>query len=155
MRVVTLAHAARCTGVSSPESVALAIVVTRGTSNNLFQVATLVRAATALEMPVRVLFEGEAVLKLGRSGVSRDEWAEVYAPVLKELGERLAAAEFESMEQFLRDAREHGEDVRFWASAETMTSTGTVLDDLVASVDGARSRADFEKEAERSIRLFF
>src|SRR5262245_8714730 len=36
----------------------LAIVATRGTSNNIFQVATLVRAATALEMTVDVLFQG-------------------------------------------------------------------------------------------------
>src|SRR5437762_6904721 len=57
----------------------LAIVVTRGTSNNLFQVATLVRAATALEMGVRVLFKAEAAQKLRKDRIKVPEWAPVYA----------------------------------------------------------------------------
>ena len=155
MRLVALANASRGDSLNPGESSQIAILVSRGTSNNLFQVATLVRAATALDFSVRVLFEGDAVLKLARSRVNDHEWAKVYAPVLSGLVGRLAAAEFESMEQFLRDARDHGDDTRFWVAVETLTENDLGVGDLVASIDGPLPQHDFEAQTLKATRVFF
>ncbi len=125
----------------------LAIVAERGTSNNLFQIATLVRAATALEIPVRVFFRGPAALKLRREYVNVDEWAQIYRPIVGDLHERLRAADFETMETFLRDAKQHGDDVQFWVSEETLREFALSVDDLVTYVDGALASETFSREA--------
>jgi peroxiredoxin family protein len=125
----------------------LAIVATRGTSNNLFQIATMVRAATALEATVQVLFDNAALLKLRLDRINLTEWSAVYAPVQDKLEERLRAADFMDMETFLREAKEHGDDVTFWASAETLASARLRLSDLTPLLDGERGRAQFLAEA--------
>ena len=121
----------------------LAIVVNRGTSNNLFQVATLVRAATALEMAVRVLFRGAAACKLARDQIYLDEWSPIYAPILPKIAERLTAADFTDMESFLRDAKEHGDDVQLWASRESLNQAGLAPSDLISCIDGSIAEAEF------------
>lgn len=125
----------------------LAIVVTRGSSNNLFQVATLVRAATALEMRVLVFFKEGAAGKLRRERVNVPDWAPTYARVEPQLIERLGAADFEDMERFLRDAKQHGNDVEFWVEAESLDREGIGLVDLVPLLDGALDEAAFRQRA--------
>jgi hypothetical protein len=125
----------------------LAITVSRGTSNNLFQVATLVRAATALEATVDVLFQGPALRKLVPNRLSEPEWSSLYARVAPSLAERLRSADFSDMETFLRDAKEHGDDVHYWASAEGLASEGLALDQLTSLLDGARDDAAFRAAA--------
>lgn len=119
------------------------MVVTRGTSNNLFQAATLVRAATTLDVAVEVLFRDDALLKLRRERINLAEWAPVYAVVLPQLEERLRAADFTDMETFLRDAKEHGDRVRFWACSETLAARKLSLDELTPVLDGERSAEMF------------
>lgn len=123
----------------------LAIVATRGTSNNLFQVATLVRAATALNLSVGVFFRDEAALKLRRDRINEPEWAPVYRRIAPQLQERLRAAEFGDMETFLRDAKEHGDDVLLWVSAETMEAARLTPGDLTSVVDGVVTEASFRE----------
>ena len=128
----------------------LAIVASRGTSNNIFQVATLVRAATALELAVQVLFTGDALLKLRRERVNLPEWSAVYAPVRARLEARLRAADFVDLETFLRDAKEHGDHVTFWAESESLRSSHATLDALVPLLDGQLERAQFRALAAKS-----
>jgi len=123
----------------------LAITVSRGTSNNLFQVATLVRAATALNASVEVLFHEAALLKLEWRRLNESEWSPAYAAVESSLAERLRAADFTEMETFLRDAKQHGDEVRYWASSETLAREGVALDQLTPLVDGERTEDDFER----------
>lgn len=125
----------------------LAIVVTRGTSNNLFQVATLIRAATALDAAVEVLFRDDALLKLDRRRINESEWSAPYAAVESHLGERLRTADFTDMETFLRDAKQHGDAVHYWASSETVARDSVALDDLTSLLDGQRTEADFVADA--------
>ncbi len=121
----------------------LAVIVTRGSSNNLFQVATLVRAATALEWPVRVLFRDDAALKLARDRINRDEWSALYKPIADALAERLHAADFADMSTFLRDAKEHGDDVRFWVCQDSLSDGQLAVEDLPTSIDGCMSAEEF------------
>lgn len=124
--------------------------MTRGTSNNLFQVATLVRAATALEAPVRVFFEGAAALKLVQNRVNVDEWSAIYHPVAHALSQRLVAADFTDMASFLHDAKEHGDDVRFWASLETLQAERLDAAQLIECLDGVIREAEFAQLASRA-----
>ena len=128
----------------------LAIEVTRATSNNLFQVATLIMAATALEVSIDVLFRDEALLKLRRGRINVPEWSRAYAPVMAELAERLKAAEFTDMESFLRDAKEHGDDVRYWACSETLADQRVSLAELTSLLDGERDRKEFLADAQNA-----
>jgi len=125
----------------------LAVVVSRGTSNNLFQVATLIRAATALEATVEVFFRDAALLKLRSDRINRPEWSPAYTAVMSTLVDRLRAADFTDMETFLRDAKEHGDVVHYWASSETLQREGLALDQLTALLDGERSEASFLTDA--------
>jgi hypothetical protein len=125
----------------------LAIRVTRGSANNLFQVATLVRAATALEVAVDVLFSDAALIRLQRDRINEPAWSEAYANVLPALQERLRDAEFGDMETFLRDAKEHGDAVRYWACRETMVERSSALSDFTALLDGERTLAVFLDDA--------
>ena len=122
----------------------LAIEVTRGTANNLFQVATLIRAATALEARVDVLFCDTALAGLRQDAINDLTWSSAYDLVLDALHNRLADAEFVDMARFLRDAKEHGDAVSFWACQESLDAIGAPLDAMAPLLDGARSRADFE-----------
>lgn len=114
----------------------LAVIATRGTSNNLFQIATLVRAATALEASVEVIFRGDALIKMTQSRIDLPEWSSAYDVALPLLEERLKAAEFTTMEAFLREAKEHGDDVRYWACSETLRDAELRLGDLSGLIDG-------------------
>ena len=113
----------------------LAIRVTRGSSNNLLQVATLVRAATALEVAVDVLFEDAALCKLRKDQINVMDWSPIYKRVSAELAERLLRAEFNDLESFLQGAKEHGDHVRFWASSTTIVSEDLNLGRMVACLD--------------------
>jgi peroxiredoxin family protein len=122
--------------------------VTRGTSNNLFQVATLVRAATALEVTVDVLFCDGALALLRRDRINEPAWSAAYAAILPALQKRLHDADFVDMERFLRDAKEHGDAVRYWACSETMAEAQLSLADLTTLLDGERAIATFLHDAQ-------
>jgi peroxiredoxin family protein len=125
----------------------LAIQVTRGTSNNLFQVATLVRAATALEARVDVLFRDAALELLRRDAINVPAWSSAYRKVLQPMQERIRDAGFEDMERYLRDCKEHGDHVRFWACEESLSERRLTPADFTRLLDGTRSLADFLAES--------
>lgn len=125
----------------------LSIIATRGTTNNLFQIATLVRAATAIEAHVEVLFRDDALRKLTRGRINLPEWSPIYAAIQPQLLDRLRAADFTDLETFLRDAKEHGDAVRYWACAETLALAHLNPEDLTPLLDGAMSPTEFLAQA--------
>jgi peroxiredoxin family protein len=128
----------------------LAVAASGGYTNQLFQVATLVRAATALEVRVLVLFREAAVKKLRRDRVNVPEWSPSYARVEGSLEERLRSAGFTDLETFLREAKEHGDFVSFWVSAETIEQEGIDVSELSEIVDGTKPDTDFAVDARRA-----
>jgi hypothetical protein len=129
--------------------------VTRGTSNNLFQVATLVRAATALDAPVDVLFSDDALTRLRRDMLNQPAWSDAYRGVLPALHDRLRDADFEDMERFLRDAKEHGDAVHYWAASDSLRKLGLDLSALTPLLDGARNDAEFAAQTADAVLLIF
>lgn len=71
------------------------------------------------------------------------------------LRERLRAAEFEDLETFLRDAKEHGDEVQYWVSREALEAAGITVSQLVECVDGAMAEEDFVQAATGSILMTF
>jgi peroxiredoxin family protein len=124
----------------------LAIIVTRGTFNNLVQVATLVRAAAGTGTIVRVLFRDAAVLAVRRDLIGVLPWSAEF--VGREGGTLalLEAAEFTDLQEFLRDAKEHGDDVRFYACTSSMYYCDTDAADLIPEIDAPRSLTAFLAE---------
>ncbi|HEY7067262.1 MAG TPA: hypothetical protein VII06_37720 [Chloroflexota bacterium] len=124
----------------------LAIIVTRGAFNNLVQVATLIRTAAGDGTPVRVLFRDAALLALRRDRIGALEFSPEFAGREDTTLELLRAADFEDLQSFLRDAKEHGDDVRYYACTSSMYYCDTQLADLIPEIDGPRPLAAFLTE---------
>ena len=131
---------------SSPPQRSLAIIVTRGTFNNLVQVATLIRVAAGDGSPVRVLFRDAALLAVRTDRIGALEFSPEFEGRETVTLELLRAADFEDLQSFLRDAKEHGDDVRYYACTSSMYYCNTQLEDLIPEIDGPRPLAAFLAE---------
>ncbi|GBC82018.1 hypothetical protein HRbin10_01138 [bacterium HR10] len=122
----------------------VAIIVSNGSFNNLFQVSTLIRALTAsLETSVRVFFRDEAVVKVTRARINEVNLSDIVRPMEAEILRRLREADFVDLHSFLRDSKEHGDDVRLFACTSSMYMYGVREEDLIPEIDGARTLTDF------------
>ncbi|HZR98583.1 MAG TPA: hypothetical protein VFE37_07750 [Chloroflexota bacterium] len=128
----------------------LAIIVTRGTFNNLVQVATLVRTAAGDGTPVRVLFRDAALLAVRTDRINAVEFSPEFEGREAVTLELLRAADFEDLQSFLRDAKEHGDDVRYYACTSSMYYCNTQVEDLIPEIDGPRPLATFLAEDVRA-----
>jgi peroxiredoxin family protein len=124
----------------------LAIIVTNGSFNNLVQVATLIRAAAGAGMAVRVLFRDAALLSLRRDRIATLSFSPEFAGREATTLALLQAAEFEDLPRFLRDAKEHGEDVKLYACTSSLYYCDTQLDELIPEIDGPRTLQAFLTE---------
>jgi peroxiredoxin family protein len=124
----------------------LALIVTRGTFNNLVQVATLIRTAAGDGRPVRVLFRDAALLAVRADRIGSIEFSPEFEGREAVTLELLRAADFEDLQGFLRDAKEHGDDVRYYACTSSMYYCNTQVEDLIPEIDGPRPLATFLAE---------
>ena len=124
----------------------LAVIVTCGTFNNLLQVATLVRAAAGTGARVRVLFRDAALLAVRRDRIGALPFAPEFAGREAETLALLGAAEFEDLQGFLRDAKEHGDDVALYACTSSMYYCNTDAADLIPEIDSPKSLTAFLAE---------
>jgi len=122
----------------------VAIIVSNGSFNNLFQVSTLIRALTAsLETSVRVFFRDEAVVKVTRARINELNFSDFARPMEPEIVRRLREADFVDLQSFLRDSKEHGDDVKLFACTSSMYMYGVREEELIPEIDGARTLTDF------------
>jgi len=122
----------------------VAIIVSRGSFNNLIQVATLIRALTASpEISVRVFFRDEAILKLTKERINHPNFSEAYRDLEEMTLVRLQAADFENLQTFLRDSKQHGHDVKFFACSSSMYMCGLKEEDLIPEIDAPMTLTDF------------
>lgn len=126
----------------------VAIIVSRGSFNNLIQVATLIRALTATpHRAVRVFFRDEALLKVTNSRINQINFSQAYQGIEEVVLARLQAADFQDLHTFLRDAKQHGDDVRFFACASSMFICGVHQQDLIAEIDAVCELREFLQSA--------
>ena len=67
----------------------LAVIVSRGSTNNLIQVLTLLMASVHAELRVRVFFRDESIFRLTPVGINTLELSEVYAKSRDGIHQRL------------------------------------------------------------------
>jgi len=122
----------------------VAMIVSRGSFNDLVQVATLIRALTGSpDTAIRVFFRDEALLKLTKERVNETNFSDAYRGREEETLARLRAADFEDLQTFLRDSKEHGDDVKFFGCTSSMYMCGLHEEDLIPEIDAPRTLTDF------------
>jgi len=112
----------------------LAVIASRGSFNSLVQVATLLMAAVASEMTVRVFFRDEAVLKLTRSRAGDMNLSEIYRGQEAAMSERLRVQQLNDLPQLFADVRRAG-DVRLYVCSSSMAICGVGAEDLLEGME--------------------
>lgn len=125
----------------------VAIMVSGGSFNNIFQVSTLIRTLAALPgTSIRVFFRDEAVIKLTVARINEYNFSEMVRDQESAIIERLREAEFTDLQSFLRDSKEHGDDVKLFACTSSMYMYGIGESDLIPEIDEPKALGDFLRE---------
>jgi peroxiredoxin family protein len=120
----------------------LAVIVARGETNNLVQVATLLMAAVGSGIAVRVFFRDEAIYRITRDGAKEVLFSAGYrgreAQVRGEL-ERQGLADLPAL---LAQIKEIG-DARLYACSSSLAICGVDAASLLPEIDGVRGLTAF------------
>jgi peroxiredoxin family protein len=120
----------------------LAVIVSRGELNSVVQAATLIMAAVASGLAVRVFFRDEAISRITRGGTGESNLSDAYRSHETAVRERLAAQGLADFPALLRQIREAG-DVRLYACSSSMAIWGVAERDLLPEIDGVRGITAF------------
>ncbi len=124
------------------ELTSLAVIVSRGETNNLVQVATLLMAAVASGVAVRVFFRDEAVFRITREGAATVTFSAGYRGREAETRARLAAQGLDDLPALLASVKEAG-DARLWACSSSLAVCGVDAAALLPVIDGVRGLTAF------------
>lgn len=123
---------------------ALAVIVTRGTTNNLIQVLTLMMASVHEDVSVRVLFRDESVLLLQPERMGKAHFSTCFQSVA-DLPGKLQKLELTDLRQLLQDIKDSG-DVACYACQSSLALCGLEAKQLISEVDGVKSMVAFMTE---------
>lgn len=122
----------------------LAVVVSRGSRNNLIQVLTLLMAAVHEDWRVRVLFRDEAVLLLRPGAIAQAPLSPVYGEV-PDVESTLQKLELADLSGLLQNILDSG-DVRCFACQSSLAICGLESDTLIEQVNEVKSMVAFLSE---------
>jgi peroxiredoxin family protein len=120
----------------------LAVIVSRGSFNNLVQVATLLMAAVGSGIAVRVFFRDEAVFKLSRDRADELDLSDGYRGHEDCARDRLRQQGLNSLPAMLREIKGAG-DARLYACSSSMAICNVGRDELLDEVDEVRGLTAF------------
>ena len=120
----------------------LAVIVSRGSTNNFIQVLTLLMAAVHSEMKVRVFFRDEALFRLTPEGIKRLEFSDGYRATEPELLQRLKKHELDDLQKLCRQIKESG-DVKYYVCSSSLAISGLKREDLIPEIDEVRGLPTF------------
>lgn len=120
----------------------LAVIVARGELNSLVQAATLLMAAAASGVAVRVFFRDEAIPALTRAGARGLRLSPAYHDQEAAVRRRLAAQGLDDVAGLLRATKESG-DVRLYVCSSSLAIWGVEPDQLLPEVDEVRGLTAF------------
>ncbi|MFQ5930852.1 MAG: DsrE family protein [Nitrospiraceae bacterium] len=123
----------------------LAVIVTRGSYNNLLQVCELIRIAATAGTQVSVLFRDEAALKVTNEKVKELTFSEGYRGREARLREILRDRSQHELQAILRDIKEKG-DVKFSVCRDSVEWFELRVEQLIAELDEVQSADAFWKE---------
>jgi peroxiredoxin family protein len=125
----------------------IAIIVSHGSFNNIFQVSTLVRTLAGWPgTSIRVFFRDESVVKLTTARINEYNFSPMVQEGASQIVARLKEAEFTDLHSFLKDSKEHGDDVKFFACTSSMYMYGVNESDLIPEIDEPKALGDFLRE---------
>jgi len=127
---------------TAPAVKKMAIIVTRGSHNNMVTVFTLVMAAAVCEMPVRIFFRDEAVYKLSKQKIGEVNLSDIYADRADQVKENYKRAGMSDLQKVIRETKTQG-DVRLFACTSSMALCGLTQEDLIPEIDEARGLTSF------------
>ncbi len=120
----------------------LAVIVSRGSFNNLVQVATLLMAAVASGLAVRVFFRDEAVLKVTKRGAGEVDLSDAYRADAAGVRARLEAQGLLDLPALFRAIKEAG-DARLYVCSSSLAICGGRAEDLIGEIDEVRGLTAF------------
>lgn len=120
----------------------LAVIVSRGDFNSLVQAATLLMAAVASEIAVRVFFRDEAIYKVTRTGSLEINFSAGYRGREAEVRAELARQGLADLPELLREIKAMG-DARLYACSSSMAICGVKPDELLPEIDAVRGLTAF------------
>ncbi len=120
----------------------LAVIVSRGETNSLVQVATLLMAAVGSGGVVRVFFRDEAIFGITRDGAATIRFSEAYRGREAAVRSRLAQQGLDDVPALFAQVKEVG-DAKLWACSSSMAICGARSDDLLPVIDGVRGLTAF------------
>ncbi len=123
----------------------LAVIVTRGSYNNLLQVCELVRIAATAGTQVSVLFRDEAALKLTNEKVKELMFFDGYRGREARIREILRDRSQHDLPAILRDLKEKG-DAKLSVCRDSVEYFELRVDQLIAELDEVQPADTFWKE---------
>ena len=120
----------------------LAVIVSRGSTNNFIQVLTLLMAAVHSELKVRVLFRDEAVFRLRPQAINATELSEAYAHGPSGVEQRLKTLDLADLHKLCRDIKASG-DVKYYVCSSSLAICGLKQEDLIEEIDEVRGLPAF------------
>jgi peroxiredoxin family protein len=134
----------------------MAVLVTRGSMNNLVNLFTLTMAAAVSEYEIRIFLRDEAVLKLTLKEVDKMNLSEGYRGMEGEVAERIRTYALGDLRKLIQELKERG-DVKLYACTSSMAICGLTEADLIPEIDEPRGLTSFllEEMAEAQMILTF
>ncbi len=123
----------------------LAVIVTRGTYNNLLQACELVRIAAAAGTQVSVLFRDEAAAKLTNQKVKELTFSEAYRGREAKVREMLRERKQHDLPTILREIKDKG-DVKFSICRDSIEYFDLGVDQLIPELDEVQRAEAFWRE---------
>ncbi len=120
----------------------LAVIVSRGRTNDLIQIITLLMAAVHSELRVRVLFRDESVLRLTPDAINRLDLSDAYRGQESAYRDRLKKHELEDLRALVGQIKASG-DVKLYACSSSLALAGLKREDLISEVDEVRGLPAF------------
>ena len=120
----------------------LAIIVSRGSTNNFIQVLSLLMAAVHSDIAVRVFFRDEAVFRLRPEAINRLELSEAYAHDAAGVAQRLHKHDLTDVHKLLRDIKASG-DVTYYVCSSSLAVCGLKQAQLIPEIDEVRGLPAF------------
>lgn len=120
----------------------LAVIVSRGETNTLVQVATLLMAAVASGGVVRVFFRDEAIFGITRDGARTLRFSDGYRGREPQVRARLQHQGLDDVAALFAQIKEAG-DAKLWACSSSMAICGARPDELLPAIDGVRGLTAF------------
>ncbi|TAJ29977.1 MAG: hypothetical protein EPO64_03425 [Nitrospirae bacterium] len=123
----------------------LAVIVTRGSYNNLLQACELVRIAASAGTRVSVLFRDEAASKLTTGKVKELAFSDAYRGRESRVRDLLKERARHDLPSILRDIKETG-DVKFSICRDSIEYFELTVDQLLPELDEVQKAEAFWKE---------